>query len=365
MTTKQQNEFIQSLNGELTPEDAARLLEMGSEGDTGAQPEPSGAPNAAGAAPASTASNEPAASTTAAGEGKDGAVKPQPDGVKPDGAATTTPAEPDPSKTVILAADGVHTIEYQKLVDARKDAQTARQEADAAKQELAALKAEAAHRAQAGEAPTAKDTQVATATAAIDKGVDPAIFGDFSDEAIAKGIATLFATAEASIEAKVKAQVEARLAPIQQEAAKSATDAHFTAIYAKHPDLDSLVQSKELDAWIKAQPSFVQAPMRDVIQQGTSQQVIELFDRFKQATGTNAANATQLSGDAVKAAAAAAIAKAAEPPVPNSLTDLAGGRPGALATRDEQWAQMDGQALIGAMADATPEQIERFLNRRV
>jgi hypothetical protein len=106
-----------------------------------------------------------------------------------------------------------------------------------------------------------------------------------------------------------------------------------------------------------------------VLQKGTTQQVIELFSAFKQATGTTqgagagAAEGTeQVNPEAVKAAAQAAIATAPSR-VPASLTDLPGGRPAGLS-RDEQMADMNGRELLDAMGagNMTPEQIERFLN---
>jgi hypothetical protein len=221
------------------------------------------------------------------------------------------------------------------------------------------LQAQAQQRVDAGQAPTQTDTNVAAATAAIDQGVDPAIFGDFSDEAIAKGVATLVNRASQAI----LTQVDAKIAPLQQQRAAEVTTSHFDQIIAKHPDLDSVVESKELQDWLKAQPSFARDAYVNVLQKGTATQVIELLDLFKQASPTTRAPAPTPAPGNVSAAAAAAIAKAQER-VPTSLSDLPGGRAGGAASREEAWAQMDGAALIDAMADASPEQIERFLNRR-
>jgi hypothetical protein len=345
---QQQTEFIQTLDGVPSPEQAAQLLELGM-GDTGAkaQPEQSGEPNAAaGTDDPSKANDKPKAG--------DGGSKAEGDGAKA--------PEPDPENTVILAKDGKHTIGYEKLVEAREAAQTWKQKAEEAQQQLEALKAQAAARIEAGEKPTPTDANVEKAQAAIDKGVDPAVFGDFSDEAIAKGIATLIEQKAGAI----LAAVDAKLEPLNKRQQTSVEDAHYQAIYAKHPDADSLSESQELKSWIDAQPSFVRGAYQGVLEKGTTEQVIELFDRFKQATVKAPDPKAQPSADAVKAAAAAAIAKAqTSERVPASLSDFPGGRAGAGATRDEAWAQFDGPALIDAMAEASPEQIERFLNRRV
>ncbi|RPP85389.1 hypothetical protein IPC1125_34870, partial [Pseudomonas aeruginosa] len=129
---------------------------------------------------------------------------------------------------VILAKDGKHTIGYEKLVEARQGEQHWKAQAQAAQAELQRLRDEAAARATAGEAPTSQDNQLAAAQAAMDQGVDPAIFGDFSEEALAAGIQKLI---DAKVEARVSALVDQNLAPIQKKEAESAASAHLNAIY--------------------------------------------------------------------------------------------------------------------------------------
>ena len=364
-TTDQQNEFIQSLNGDLSPTQAAQLLEMSGQGDTGAtsselaaQPGAATAP-AAGTTPSDAGTTGANTSATAAPAASTPAAAPEATPVAAEGELTAANA-------VILAKDGKHTIGYEKLVEAREGEKHWKAQAEAARTELAELQAQAKARADAGQAPTQTDAQVAAAQAAIDQGIDPGIFGDFSEEDLAKGIQTL-------VDAKVAAQVDAivaqKLAPIQQKHATEATDSHYAAIYKAHPDADSLAESKELGDWINTQPSFVRDGYNAVLQKGTTQQVIELFSAFKQATGTTqgagagaAAGTEQVNPEAVKAAAQAAIATAPSR-VPASLTDLPGGRPAGLS-RDEQMADMNGRELLDAMGagNMTPEQIERFLN---
>lgn len=334
-----QDEFIQSLDGELTAEQAAQLLEMGLEGDTGATPPETG--------------GEPAAPAELTADTLDG--------VASDNESITAAAgegEPDPDNAVIVAKDGKHHISYDKLVEARQSSQEWKAKAEAAQAELDTLKAQAEARAAAGQSPTATDTQVATAQAAIDAGIDPAIFGDFSEEALAKGIQELV---DQRVQAAL-ATVEAKLGPIEQRAATDASAAHYDAIYKAHPDADSIAESKELAGWIASQPSFVRSGYQAVLQGGTTQEVIELFDSFKQATGATQAAAAPDQGD-VKAAAAAALANA-RTPVPTSLTDFPGGKVGA-GTREEALAQLGGSDLLDAMSGMTPEQIETFLNRRL
>lgn len=348
-------EFLQThvSDGRLAPEQAAQFLELAEEGDTGAHaPESGGTPDATPEAAA--------AGTDVQGKTND---EPKADGAQ---APAADPANPDPEKTVVLAKDGVHTIPYQKLVEAREDGQAWKAKAEAVQQQLETLQAAAQQRADAGVAPTAADTNLAAAEKAIAAGVDVAVFGDFSEEAIAKGIQHVISSATTTLRAELKAEllreVKAELQPIHEQQAKSSLETHFETIYSKHPDADSIAESAEMQAWIKAQPTFTQAGYQAVLKQGTATEVIELMDVFKAATGTTQTATAPASAD-VKAAAKAAIAASAAA-VPNSITDIPGGHVGP-ANRFEAMAAMDGPALTAAMESMTSDQIEAFLNRRM
>lgn len=345
MTTTH-DEFISThaVNGVLSPLHAAQLLELGLEGDTGNKPEPSDVPVVA----AATVQGDPGVQVV----NKD----------EPNGAQTPATGEPDPAKTVILAKDGVHTIDYQKLVDAREGEKHWKAQAEASAAELETLRAQAQQRADAGQAPTTTDNAVAAAAAAIDQGVDPAIFGDFSEQALAAGIQKLVvARVEAQVSAAL-ARIDEKLQPIEVQQTVDATRAHYQAIYAKHPDAASIAESKELADWIATQPSFARAGYETALTKGKAADVIELFDAFKKSTpGMAPAPAPAPAIGDVKAAAKQAIANAPAQ-VPSSLSDIPGGR-GAAGTRDEAMAQMGGRDLLGAMEDMTPEQIEAYLNR--
>lgn len=324
--------------GDLTPEQAAQLLSLGIQGDTGApSPELSSGP---AAAPAPTdASPQPA-------------------------------AQPEPELTaenaVIMAKDGKHTISYDKLVQARETARAAQTEAQtlaaqlqAAQQQLADLQAQAQARADAGQAPTATDNQVAAAQAAIDAGADPALFGDFSEEALAKGINRLV---EQQVAAHMAA-IDAKLKPIEQQAATDATTAHFNAIYSAHPDADSLVESQEFAVWKGAQPAVVRAALDQALEKGSSTDVIEVFSAFKAATQQQPPAAAGKGAMTPAEAAKAAIAKAAMP-VPASLSDIPGGRV-AGTNVFEAMDTMNSHELLAATSNMTAEQIEAWLNAKI
>lgn len=350
MSTQTTDEFLtQALDnngGDLSPAQAAQLLqmEMGTPGDTGATaPELSSGP---AAAPAPTESQTP-------------------------GTPAATP-EPDlnAENAVIQAKDGVHTISYDKLVQARENARTAQANAqalaaqlEAANAKLSELQAQAQARADAGQAPTQADNNAAAAQAAIDAGVDPDLFGDYSPEAIARGLGKLNADSLAELRAEV-AELRAKLQPIEAQKALSAEEAHKAAIYGAHPDADSIFESQQFATWKDAQPSIVRAALDQALANGSAAQIVEVFSAFKKATGQVATPPAAQSGQVSPAdAAKAAIAKTPTP-IPASLSYIPGGRV-AGTNVFEAMDTMNSHELLAATSNMTAEQIEAWLNSQI
>jgi DNA-binding NarL/FixJ family response regulator len=271
-------------------------------------------------------------------------------------AAVPTDAELTADNATLMAKDGKHVIDFQKLVDAREGEKTWRATAEQAQQELEALKAAAQQREDAGIAPTVADNQLAAASAAIDAGANPDLFGDFSEEAIAAGVKAL-------VSQQVSAEVAKALAPMQQQSAKTSADAkfdaHLKAIAEAHPDFESLAESKELSDWIDSQPSIARNGYRAALERGTTDQYIELFSTFKAATGSSQAPSATSAKDAAKAAIAKSQLQA-----PLSLSDIPGGKAVALG-RDEAMAAMNPHELAEAMQSMTPKQIEDYMSRNL
>lgn len=360
-----QAEFIElhAPDGHLSPEQAAQLIELSLQGDTGAAPVVS---PENGSAPAAAPASE--AQTPATGE-----QAPQPqEQQQAQGTAAPIPQESElnPENTVILAKDRKHVIDYQKLIDARDGEKAAKVEAQEAQtrlqtvqQELDALKAQAQQRADAGIAPTAADANLAAAQAAIDAGVDPELFGDLSEADLAKGVRTLISTdVPAIVQKLVQQELAKAVAPLQQKHQADAAETHFRTITEKHPDFDSVIESKELSDWIAKQPTFAQAGYNAVLDKGSAAEVVELLDSFKAATQPPQPAAAASTKD-VQAAADAAIAKA-KSPVPASLSEIPGGA-GAALTGDEAIAAMDSISMLDRMQSMSPKQIEEFLSRNL
>lgn len=351
MTNQATQDFLDSteITGALSPEQAATLIALAM-GDTVAKPTDDGA------LPGSTTVTEDGKSGEAVGD-------------KGEGAKPAAEAAPEGDKTpVLLAKDGVHTIDYQKLVEARQGEQHWRTQAetlqaakDAAELELTTLRAQAQARADSGQAPTQQDNMVAAVDAAKKAGVDISIFGDMSEEAMAKGIDTLVdRRVAAAVAEAVKPFKERHEQSLKSQEEKAAED-HKNAVLAAHPDAASIWQSTELQKWIGEKPGYEQAAIRGVLEGGETADLIAVFTRYKKEEGITPAPAPAAPDP--KAAAKAAIASAA-PAIPASLSGIPGGRAAGTTVHDTL-ASLDGANLAKAMQDMSPAQIEAFLNRTI
>ena len=341
-----QEEVMTGGDAPQTAEDAAQMLAALEEGETGALAdgvqESSEAPDAA-ADDAGSGGEDAKAPAEGEAEGDTDAEQQGED----KGGAT----EGDGSDAVVLARDGRHTIPYAKLEEARQGAQQWRAQAEALQQQLsAALKAAG----QQKEPERASEDE-----AASDEGDGGAgIFGDFSEEALAKGIEQL-------VERQVQERVAAALAPMAARERERAMEAHMAYIHERHPNIAEVIQSNEFDAWVKTHPPVVQRAIRGTFAEGTggtAEEICEVLDAYTKATsGAKPSTSPDLS--AAKTAAKSAIAQAQAAP-PSSLSSIPGGRVDGrdvLARLDE----MSPAEQLVAFEDMTPEQVERALARAI
>lgn len=353
MTTHE--DFFSNIDGALSPEQAAQALALAESGDTGAVPETGGAP-----------ATTPAEDNPAKGEqaqASDQAGSAPADKAAAGAADNAAAAEIDPANAVVLARDGKHTIPYERLEEARQGAQRWKEQAEAAQRELTDLKAQAQARVDAGQAPTKTDNMVAQAEAAIEAGADPGVFGDFSEQALAAGIARLVAQ---QVQQQVASHVNKALEPLQAKHQQSEAASHYETIYSAHPNADSIAQSAEFKAWVDSHPSVVRDAYMQLLfdpsKGGSAAQIVEVLDAFTKATAKEVPHPPAASAeDAAKAAAAAAAAK---PQPPSSLTSIPGGRADGLSPQ-ERMADMGAVDLYQAMETMTPAQIEAFLNKQM
>lgn len=275
--------------------------------------------------------------------------------------AVAATAQDEPEGAPIASKSGGYTIPYEKLTEARTARDSAIAERDQLRAQLEQLTAaqaanmqqaqvDAQARADAGEAPTQADQNLAAAQALVAGGVDVSLFGDFSEEALAEGIEKL-----------VTARVEAALAPQREaqarEQAQTAEQAHVQAILGAHKDAFEVAESKEFAAWKAGQPGFMQAAIDRTLNAGTAQDVIDLLGQFKQAY---AGGATYSDPTAAAVAKAMAEAKSA-PPV--SLSSLPGAAPAGTTEADRAVALADDPAaLLEYMSSLPPERQTQLMN---
>lgn len=319
-----------------------------------------GAPAAATSQPP-TPTNAPAAEAAAAQTAAAPAAA--------SGAGATTAQEEAPAGTPIASRSGEYTIPYDQLAKARTERDQLKVRGDSLETENTALKAQveqltrgqqhnlaqaqvdAAARADAGAAPTTADKNLAIAQAAASQGVDMSLFGDFSEEGIARGVAAM-----------VETRVQAALAPLQQREQLSAIDAHARAIYTAHPNADEIAESAEFKQWVDAQPAFARAAISQVIESGTAADVVEVLNTFTQAhKPTNAPAQPGRTGNPVDAAVAKAVQQA-EQQVPISLSDLTGAAAGASEAERLQALSSNPAALLGAMDGLSPDKLTSLMN---
>lgn len=336
MTTSH-TDFYSNINGALTPEQAIQALSLEAQGDTGTQPDTGGAPATTTATDTSTEGNDPKDQ----GQAKAAAAT--------NGAASIPEDQMTAENTVILARDGKHTIGFEQLDKARQQRDEFKAQAEASQRELAQALVDA------GQAPTKTDNMAATAAAAIAAGEDASLFGDFSEEALAKGIEKL-------VDQRVEARVTKALEPLTTKQEKDAAASHYEAIYGKHPDADSIAQSNEFKAWVNAQPSAVRNAywgLFDAQTGGTANEIVEVFDVFKAASAKPVTTAAATPKEAARAAAASATA---EPP--SSLSSIPGGRASGASALDAT-ADMSGLEMLQATESMSPAQIEAWLNKQI
>lgn len=273
---------------------------------------------------------------------------------------TPAKADEEPAGAPIASKSGTYTIPYEKLEQARERAKTVEAENEALKAQLAELTSkqqanlaqaqeQAQARAQAG-TPTQSDQNLQAAQDALSKGVDPAIFGDFDEAGIAKGIQTLLTQAVPVIREQLKAELVKEIEPLKADRAKSQAESHMGAIYAKHADADEVAESAEFKSWIGSLPAFARAGVQDAMSKGTAQQVIEVFDSFKAQTGVKPKSGDPLPKPEV------------ERRVPASLSEVNGAPPVDIVQQTLQVANNPG-ALLDRMSSMTPEQVKALMDR--
>lgn len=274
----------------------------------------------------------------------------------------------------IASKSGSYTIPYEKLTEARDKAAQATLLAEERDRENAQLKAQlsalqqqnlvnaqaqAQARSDAGHGPSVADQNLATAEAAIANGVDPAIFSDYSEEGLAKGVAIAFGTLSAPLIKEInelKAERDERRALEAQQQTQSqqtAQQAHVQEILSKHADAFEVVESAEWTKWRQSLPAHVRMGADAVLQSGTAAEVNELLSSFKESQGAPAADAANKVRQAIEQAQAA---------VPSSLSSI-GGAQSAQSGAEAVLSVADNPlALLQRVGSMTAQQQTALMN---
>lgn len=275
--------------------------------------------------------------------------------VTPPATEPTPPVEENAENSVVLAKDGKHTIPYERLQETREQVQQYKQQVEQLTAQLAAQQ-------------TPGNTQVAQQNAAVAEAVIEAsgnnadvmaMFGDFSEEAIAKGVEALVSQ---RVSAQVQSMMDAALAPFKQQQQLSAEQQHFAYIGSAHPDYESIPESQEFQAWKDAQPSFIRSAYDDVLNKGNAEQVVELLSLYKSQNNVSPKVDTPAPTQAMVEKAKQAVQNAPSK-VPHSVTDLPAGSPAALSA-DERLSALSGPELLAEMENWSPDQVEAYMSRR-
>lgn len=340
---------IEANDGQVTPEMGAALLNAELYGDT--------APAEKVSVPATNPEQE---TDTPADVGKTAEpavnTEQQPD---PEPAKAPGEDEQNADNTVVLAKDGKHTIPFERLQDARDQNKQLKQQLDEANAKLAAQ--------QAPDQSQQTQQNAATAEALIQaSGNDAdviAMFGDFSEEALAKGVNALV---NQRVSAQVEAAVQQALAPIQQQQQQmqqlSAEQQHFATIEAAHPDYESVAESSEFATWMDSQPSITRNAFNNVLQGGSAQDVNELLSLYKSQNNVNQA-APAASPTAEMIAKAKQAVQNAPKQIPISVSDLPAGAPAALSA-EERLSTLSGPELLLEMQNWSTDKVDEFMARR-
>jgi hypothetical protein len=100
----------------------------------------------------------------------------------------------------------------------------------------------------------------------------------------------------APIEALVQERAQALLQDFQERHVNPSSEvvqrlsqqAHFEAIGRAHPDFQDL--APKVNDWVASQPSFIRPRLEQVVQGGSTEEVIELLDTYKKDRGVSASN---------------------------------------------------------------------------
>lgn len=107
-------------------------------------------------------------------------------------------------------------------------------------------------------------------------------------EAIEKLMDARVKAAVANVERQQRAMVDSALAPVAQVMQQSQVSMHQSTIASRHPDFGPDMVN-DMAAWIATQNPLVRPAYQQAFDKGNTQQVVQLIDLYKEATGKTGA----------------------------------------------------------------------------
>jgi len=257
-------------------------------------------------------------------------------------------------KPVILAKDGVHTIEYEKLVEAREEAKLFKQEAESLKAALAEREAllENLKTAKAQDEETGTTEAMDALAASVEEDFPELLeLMKFENSRTIKSLQNEMA--------ELKKQIAADLAPVVKNSNDQYVEKHFSQIRDAHKDFDAIMESPEITAWVDSHPAPVKAAYQAIIDSGTAKDVIDMVSAFKATQKPATAGDT---AEQIAKKAAAAEEKAKGKTAPKSLSDIPAG---TAAHHDEADAMrsLSPKAMMEKFANKSSSEIMTMLDR--
>lgn len=108
---------------------------------------------------------------------------------------------------------------------------------------------------------------------------------------------------------EIIAPIAQQLPAIQGSMQEMSGEKMIDTVSKAHPDAVDLMNTGKVDKWINSLPSYLRPGLNSVLENGTPEQVIELFDDFKEATGIekpNSKSAAEITAEKIIAEKAAA-----------------------------------------------------------
>lgn len=97
-------------------------------------------------------------------------------------------------------------------------------------------------------------------------------------------------TEVSGVEDRVAQLIEQQVKPIASRVQESEAQAHEAAILKAHPDIRDLIASGQFRGWVETLPQYQQLGAQHICEAGTAEEVINLFDSFKQSTNISDAS---------------------------------------------------------------------------